>query len=67
MYVTMILIQCDYPCEKAVSDNVYSGKVPDSANGSSQNNAGYYPIHCQDLGLPAWKSHYKEQSLNPTH
>ena len=27
----MILILCDYPCGKGISDNVYSGKVPDYA------------------------------------
>ena len=37
----MIHIICDYSFGKAASDNGYSGKVPDSADGNSQNNAGY--------------------------
>ena len=35
IYMTLTLILCDYPCGKEVSDNVDSGKVQDSANGSS--------------------------------
>ena len=48
----MILILCDYPYGKEVSDNVYSGRIPDSANGSSQNKAGFSVIQCQSLGRP---------------
>ena len=59
----MILSLCDYPCEKEVSDNVYSGKVQDSANGNTQNNAGSSLIHCEALGRPAWNS--EEQRWQP--
>ena len=59
--MTRILIPYDYPCGKKVSDNVYSGKVPDAANGSSQNNAGSSLIPCQALGRPAWNSLFEEQ------
>ena len=55
-HVTRILIPYDYPCGKKVLDNVYSCNVPDSANGSSQNNAGFSLIHYQALGRPAWNS-----------
>ena len=37
--------------KKEVSDNVHRGKLPDSANGSSQNNAGSSLIRCQALGV----------------
>ena len=30
LYMTMILILCDYPCGKEVEDSVHSDKVPDS-------------------------------------
>ena len=60
-YVKRILIPYDYSCGKMVSDNVYSDKVPDSANGSSQNNAGSFIIRCQALGGPAWNSLSEEQ------
>ena len=43
-----------------------SGKVPDSANGSSQNNAGYYLICFETLGRSAWNSHSEEQQWHPT-
>ena len=59
--MTRILIPYDYPCEKEVSDNVHRGKLPDSANGSSQNNAGSSLIRCQALGRPAWNSLSEEQ------
>ena len=36
IYMTKMLILCDYPCGKEVSDNVYRGKVPDSGKESSQ-------------------------------
>ena len=59
--MTRIFIPYDYPCEKEVLDNVYSGKVPDSADESSQNNAGSSLICCQALGRPAWNSLSEEQ------
>ena len=59
--MTVTLIICDYTCETDFSHNVYSGKVPDSANRSSQNNAGSSLIHCQALGRPAWNSLSKEK------
>ena len=37
IYMTIILIVCAYPCGKEVSEKAYSGKFPESANGSSQN------------------------------
>ena len=40
-----------YPCGKKVSYKAYSGKVPESANGSSQNNAGSSLIPCEALKL----------------
>ena len=40
--------------------------VPDSANGSSQNNVGYSVIHCQALDRPAWKYYSEEQRWHPT-
>ena len=64
-FMTMILILCDYPCWKEVSDTVHSGKVPDSANGSSQNNANSFLICCDALGRPAWNSHSEEQCWHP--
>ena len=60
-YMTRILISYDYPCGKKVSENVHTGKVPDSANGSSQNNAGSSLIRCQALRRPAWNSLSEEQ------
>ena len=60
--MTRILIPYDYPCEKEVSDNVHRGKLPDSTNGSSQNNAGSSLIRCQALGTPASNSLSDEQS-----
>ena len=65
-YVTRILIPYDYPCGKKVLDNVYSCNVPDSANGSSQNNAGTSLICCQALDRPAWNSFSEEQRWHPT-
>ena len=59
--MTRILISYDLSCDKDVSDNVYSGKVPDSANGSSQNNAVSSLIPCQALGRPVWNSLSEEQ------
>ena len=59
--MTRLLIPYNYPCIKKVSDIVYSGKVPDSANGSSQNNAGSSLIRCHALGRPAWYSLSEEQ------
>ena len=64
--MTSILIPYDYPCGKEVSDNVYCGKVPELANGSSQNNGGSFLIHCQALGRPAWNSHSEEQGWHPS-
>ena len=64
--MTRILIPYDYPCGKEVSDNVHRGKLPDSANGSSQNNAGSSLIRCQALGRPAWNSLSEEQRWCPT-
>ena len=61
LYMTMILILCDYPCGKEVSENVHSGKVPDSANESSNKTAGSSLIGCEALGRPAWNTHSKEQ------
>ena len=63
-YMTMILSICDYPRGKEVSDNVYSGKVPDSANGSSQNNADSSLMCCQALGRTAWNFHSEEQPFD---
>ena len=62
----MILIICDYPCGKEVSDKVYSGKVPDSAYESSKNNAGFSSICYQALRRPAWNFHSEEQRWHPT-
>ena len=59
----MMRILCDYPCGEDVS---YSGKVPDSANGRSQNNSGSSLICCQALGRPAWNSHSEEQHWHTT-
>ena len=33
---------------------MHNGKVPDSADGSSQNTAGSSLICCEALGIPAW-------------
>ena len=51
---------------KEVLDTVYRGKVPDSANGSSQNITGSSLIRCHALGRPAGISHPEEQNWNPT-
>ena len=59
-YMTTILILCDYPSGKDVSNNVCSVKVPDSAIGSSQN------THCQALGRPSRNFHSEEQHWQPT-
>ena len=63
----MILIIYDYPCGKEISDIVYSGNVPNSANRSSQNNAISSLIPCQALGRHSWNSHSEEQCWHPTH
>ena len=65
-HMKMILMLCDYPCGKDVSDNVYKCKVPDSANGCSQYNAGSSLIFCEALGRPSWNSHFEEQRWHPT-
>ena len=63
----MKVITFEYQCGKAVSDNVYSGKVPDSANRSSQKHAGSSFLHCEALGIrPALNAHCKEQRWHPT-
>ena len=61
-----VLILCDYSFGKEVLDNMQSGKVPDSANGSSQNNSGYYLICFETLGRSAWNSYSEEQRWHPT-
>ena len=62
----MIFILFDYPCRKEVLDNMYSGKVPDSSNGSSQNNAVSSLMRREALGRPAWNYHSEEQRWHPT-
>ena len=65
-YMTRILISDDYLCGKEVSANESHGKVPDSANGSSQNNASFSLICCQALGRTAWNSISEKQWWHQT-
>ena len=65
--MTRILILCDYPCGKEVSDNVSSGKVPGSANAmgavkTMQTLISFVVRLCR----PAWNSHSEEQRWQPT-
>ena len=46
--------------------NVYSGKVPDSANGNSLNITGSSWTHFQALSRPAYNSLSEEQRQHPT-
>ena len=62
----MILILCVNPCKKESSDYVYSGKVPKSASGSSQNKAGSFLICFPSLGRPAWNPHTEEHHWQAT-
>ena len=61
-YISRILILCEYPCWKEVSDNVQC-----TSPIFSQNNVGSYFAHCQALGRPAWNSDSEEQPLEELH
>ena len=79
--MAMILFICDYPCRKVVSDNVYYGKNPDSANGSSKNHSpnllywivvakgknsvGSSLICCETLALPYCNMQRRIQTTGP--
>ena len=62
----MLLIICDFLCGKGVLDNLYSGRVQGSANGTSQNNAGFCLDRCEGLGRPVCNSYSEEQQWHPT-
>ena len=65
-YITITFILGEYPCGKEILDILYKCKVTDSADGSSQNNAGSALIGHEALRRPACHSSSEEQRWLPT-